>query len=289
MTCPNCGHENPDEARFCANCGSRLGAPAEPSAHRPFDQPGGALPPRDLGALVSETFSVYGRNFWPFVLIAVLPQIPFLIAQITPLGLSVLLYIAGVVLYFLAGPATIHAVSQRYLGREIDVRDCYSRAWGRVITLILTFLIGAAVLIPSAILMIIIIGIPLFFFFLVSWFFAAQVIMLEGRGPIGALGRSRDLVRGSWWRVFGIGIVFFLILLGLTIGVSIPVATVGFIAPAAGIVLGAALNILLFPITSIGATLETWSSCRARWRLTPVATWSARGAAVLKPTRFSET
>lgn len=35
MQCPNCGHDNPAEARFCANCGAALVAPVEPSPAEP--------------------------------------------------------------------------------------------------------------------------------------------------------------------------------------------------------------------------------------------------------------
>lgn len=38
MNCPNCGHENPTEAEFCANCGSRLTTGVEPSPYRPFER-----------------------------------------------------------------------------------------------------------------------------------------------------------------------------------------------------------------------------------------------------------
>jgi class 3 adenylate cyclase/tetratricopeptide (TPR) repeat protein len=31
MTCPACGHENPEGARFCSNCGTELGTPGEPA------------------------------------------------------------------------------------------------------------------------------------------------------------------------------------------------------------------------------------------------------------------
>ena len=31
MTCPDCGHENPEGARFCSNCGARLTAAAQPA------------------------------------------------------------------------------------------------------------------------------------------------------------------------------------------------------------------------------------------------------------------
>ncbi|MDQ1484953.1 MAG: hypothetical protein QOJ62_646 [Actinomycetota bacterium] len=36
--CTNCGHENPDDARFCASCGSALSRPGQPVApERPTD------------------------------------------------------------------------------------------------------------------------------------------------------------------------------------------------------------------------------------------------------------
>ncbi|MGH8889520.1 MAG: FHA domain-containing protein [Acidothermaceae bacterium] len=36
--CTQCGHENPDDARFCANCGSALARPGQPVApERPAD------------------------------------------------------------------------------------------------------------------------------------------------------------------------------------------------------------------------------------------------------------
>jgi len=36
--CTQCGHENPDDARFCANCGSALNRPGQPVApERPSD------------------------------------------------------------------------------------------------------------------------------------------------------------------------------------------------------------------------------------------------------------
>ena len=39
MDCPACGHDNPSEAEFCGNCGSRLAANPTGSAYRPFDAP----------------------------------------------------------------------------------------------------------------------------------------------------------------------------------------------------------------------------------------------------------
>jgi hypothetical protein len=46
--------------------------------------------------------------------------------------------------------------------------------------------------------------IPLAVFIFVNWSLITQVIVAEHVGPIRALGRSRQIVRGQWWRTFGI-------------------------------------------------------------------------------------
>jgi hypothetical protein len=50
----------------------------------------------------------------------------------------------------------------------------------------------------------------------VALYFASQAVVAEGRPPIDALRRSRDLVRGEWWRVFGIGVLFTVALGGVS-------------------------------------------------------------------------
>ena len=54
--------------------------------------------------------------------------------------------------------------------------------------------------------------------------FVVQVAMVEGVTINLALRRSFELVRGSWWRVFGITVVLFLVVLGVRIVVNIPFA-----------------------------------------------------------------
>jgi hypothetical protein len=217
--------------------------------------PRGDLPSRDLGGLISETFGVYSASFWPFALIAALPVVPTTISIATPVWLTVILLIAGLVLALLAYPATAFGVALFYLDREVDVALCYRRAWNRVISLLIAYVIFFVVLIGCAILALIVIGIPLFFYILVSWFFFSAAIIIEGKGPTDAIGRSRELVRGSWWRVFGIGVVFFLLILALDLGALMATAIVGLANSAAGEVVGSVLFIFLSPIAPKGATL----------------------------------
>jgi hypothetical protein len=62
------------------------------------------------------------------------------------------------------------------------------------------------------------------------WLFVVPVVMLEGRNVTAAFGRSRELVRGNGWSVFGLIVLTILILI------------------AAGIVVGLVLGIALAPL-----------------------------------------
>lgn len=261
MTCATCGQRNVEDARFCSQCGSRLDSRAEAGSYRPLDirqaeRPPGSLPSRDLGGLVSETFAIYGRNFWQFVLIAFIAEIPGLAAAVMPWFLSWMLSLLGIILAFVAGPAMIHAVVQQYIGdRQIDVRECYSRALSRVIVILAAIIMIGLALTVTGLLSLILIGIPLFFYLLVSWFFAPQAIMVENQGPIAALSRSRALVRGSWWRVFGIGIVFWLLVVALFIPGIIAGIILGLINETLGSLVFTLSSVVVFPIFNISATL----------------------------------
>ena len=230
------------------------------SPYRPFEgrerEPtDGDLPSRDIGGLISETFGVYSSSFWPFALIAAVPAIPLVISIATPFWLTVTLTIVAWLLTLLAGPAIAYGVALHYLGQEVDVSLCYRRVWNRVISLIIAGLIILVALFGCLILSFIVIGIPLFFYILVSWFFFEQAIILDGKGPTAAIRRSRELVTGSWWRVFGIGVVFVLVMLMLLMGSLIVSVSAGLAHPTAGDIVANVLQIFLFPIVPIGATL----------------------------------
>ena len=262
MYCPKCGHENVPDARFCAICGSPLATQAGPPDARPSppsEQRVGLIPHRDLGELIGETFSVYREHFWPFVLIALVPQVPSIVSAVIPgLGstfFDVIFVLLGFLLSILAGGAAAWAVAQQYVAPKVDVGECFTRAWNRVLSLIIAFVLVGLALLGSAILSLVIIGIPLFFYLVVIWFFTTEAIMIEGRGPIAALGRSRELVRGSWWRVFGIDVVYVLILLGIFIAAGVAVGIAFVFGSVAGNLVFAVVSVLVTPIFFIGKTL----------------------------------
>lgn len=253
MKCPICNSNNPHEARFCASCGIPLGPQGELS---PRTERRREFAPLDLGGLLEETAAVYRRNFRSFVLIALLPQIPLFVFSLLP-ELESWVFMVSVfaiffLLYFLAAAATVRAVALQYTERPIDVADCYGKAWFKVISLVVSNMAFGLALIGA---IVTIVGIPLFFYLIVVWYFFIECIMVEKTGPMAALWRSRDLVRGSYWRIFGIGVVYTVIFLALSV---ISLLITGLFANSSvilGGLAGVGLSAVAAPIIWIGKTL----------------------------------
>ncbi len=221
---------------------------------------------RNFGDILGETFRIYGRNFLRLVAIVAIIIIVLAVIwgivgwtifgalQITiptdmaweefPLGLFILgmiiTLVASILLYPLMYGAVIHAVSEQNF-RPPGIGRAYRYAWRKI-----GALIGASILAGLAVLAmaITIIGIPFAIYFGVRWAFIWQAALLKGFGPTGALSHSSALVKGNWWRVFGIVLV-------LCIIVGVISAILGMI-PIVGSAIGSILSI---PIAIVGATL----------------------------------
>ena len=59
------------------------------------------------------------------------------------------------------------------------------------------------------------IGYPVVIYFLIAWILYGPVLMGEQTTAMEAFGRSRSLVRGSWWRVCGVGVSLFILVLAI--------------------------------------------------------------------------
>ena len=269
MRCSRCGHENTDDAMFCGECGEpQREERQEPGPYRPSE----GIPPRDLGQLISETFSTYGKALVPLFVIALIPQIPNALSLALGSGGPVddpasvsysrgelALTLIGFLLAIPSGAAAVFCVGRVLTGRKADVVTCYYRAFGVLLPTALVTIITTLALIASAILMLIIIGIPLFFYLLVIWFFAIPAVVIEGRDGISALNRSRELTLGSWWRLFRIGVVYALIFAAIAIPCGIVSAILGFVRPelsAIGIAVTVALVISIYYVGSVLVYLD---------------------------------
>ena len=278
MFCSRCGQENEDEARFCAECGAPQQEDGEDlGPYRPFDdaaESGGVpapsdIAPRDLGALISESLGTYRNVFLTLFIIALVPQIPSILSSVLagePADDSVAAtfdptsIVLGLAAFLVGIPSTaagVFCVARVLTGRKADIVTSYSAAFGVLVPAAVATIIVTLALLASGILWLILIGLPLFFYLLVIWFFAVPAVVIEGRDGIDALKRSRELTRGSWWRLFGIGIVFTL----LVIAVAIPIGVVFGVAAAAVdndllFTIGVALiGALLTPVYYAGSVL----------------------------------
>jgi hypothetical protein len=213
------------------------------------------IPPRDLGRLINETFRVYGQAVGPFFAIALIPELPNLLSFAAGGLTEGLLSLLSILLGIVSTGATIVCAGRVLTGQSADVALCYSRALNFVARLFFASLLIFLALAGSAILALLVVGVPLFFYLVVVWFFALEAIIFEGMSAVDALRRSRDLVRGNWWRLFGIGIVYVLLGFALLIPGGIAVVIFGAASPAlASVVLGL-VGALITPIFSIGSVL----------------------------------
>ncbi|MFI2782094.1 hypothetical protein [Streptomyces sp. ALB3] len=144
------------------------------------------------------------------------------------LGIATMAIVSG--LMYAAVPAVLQ---EAVLGRPVAFATVWSRAWSRVAPVVGTLILtGLVAVVPVLLLMAAfagaIIGLltmdsgggtatavtlgvvgalatgPLAVWLWIKVCLAPAVVVFEGQGPVAALRRSSQLVRGDWWRIFGI-------------------------------------------------------------------------------------
>ena len=95
---------------------------------------------------------------------------------------------------------------------------------------------------------------------LVIWSVVAPVTVLERPGVFAAFGRSRELVRGNGWNVFGVIVIVFLVVLGISIVAGIASDSLGSVGRA---LIQWAVNSVTAPITALNAaSMSAWRIVR---------------------------
>lgn len=244
-------------------CGARIAATGyssrESTPDATYSPPIGArsLPPRDLGDLLSEGIDVYRSGFWTYVTIAAVPQAAFFLVAVwgEKLQLAIPLFLIGLGLYGLSFAATVIAVKQHYTRPSIDVGECFQSGLSRAMPLMGGLVIWSMALGAAAALSLVLIGLPVLVYLFVAWQFYTHAIMLEGKGAVEALGRSHQLIGGSWWRVFGIMIVFTLIVLAISVPLNLFAAVGAIISPIVSSLLSAMVGAAILPVAFITSSL----------------------------------
>lgn len=178
------------------------------------------LQPMTIGDILDRSIQLYRSNFLKFIGIILLVKGPYLILESFLINMiessaAAASYSPGTALLFvkfleplfivpiLTAAMTI-PISERFLGREIGIKEAYSRLLKRFFPLLGTILLSAPV-----------IGIGFLFFiapgvFLWIWFaFIPQTVVIDGEGGISALKRSKYLVQGYFGKTFILLILIF--------------------------------------------------------------------------------
>jgi hypothetical protein len=89
-------------------------------------------------------------------------------------------------------------------------------------------------------------------FLLVIWSVVAPVTVLERPGVFAAFGRSRTLVRGNGWNVFGVIVLVFLTVVVVSVAVGIATDSLGAVGRS---LVQWAVNAALAPVTALSASV----------------------------------
>jgi hypothetical protein len=188
--------------------------------------------PRDVRALLRDSFTVYLRHFWTFLALGALVVVPSQVI-VGGIGLEQLsadyddtspswaeTSIAAAVAYLVVAPLItaicVHALRSVAGGGSPGAREAIVKGFEAFSPIFFAVLLAAAGVALG--LLLIVPGVYLF----VRWYFVPQAVVLEGARNAGALRASSRLVAGAWWRTFGLVVLVNLLVLLVIVVLGLP-------------------------------------------------------------------
>lgn len=181
----------------------------------------------DFGAAFSRVFNLYGKYFLPLITYSAIfygavALFWAIVAGVllTSLAAGAMFALLGLVLSIVAsmlvtGAYIIGLAEAERTGEFPAFSEVWPKVTPKLGALFVTSLLSGLGIMAGMILLVIP-GLVL----ATWWFVAGPVVMLEGKSGTTALGRSRELVRGNGWVVFGLFVV-------VTILVSVAASVLG--------------------------------------------------------------
>jgi hypothetical protein len=208
----------------------------------------------DVGQVLSRTFAMYRDQFALLIGAALILFVP--VGLINGWFYSE----GGFLLSLLAGALSIVATFW-YQGMVVEAaRDILDGRRDQTIgglfssaSPVLAALIGAGILAGIGIAIGFVLLIVPGLFLLTIWSVLVPVIVLERIGVFDSFGRSRELVRGNGWQVFGVLVVLFLIILVIRLVLSVIIGALldSFVGFALADMI---VNLLTVPLSALAAS-----------------------------------
>jgi hypothetical protein len=206
----------------------------------------------DVGGVIRRTFQIYAEQISVLVPAA---AVVFVISSILTVlliaaspALAIVAFVITVVADTLFTGMVVELVADVQDGRRDATAGQLLRAAAPVIGQLILVGVVAGIGIVIGLILIIVPGLIL----LTIWSVAAPVVVLERPGGLRALGRSRELVRGNGWNVFGVILVMVILVVVLS-GVIEAIADSG--GTAVGLVVRVIVGILTAPISALAAAV----------------------------------
>src|SRR4029078_705021 len=172
------------------------------------------------GSVIGRAWAIYKTQFGTLIVEAAIVDLINLVATLL-LGPFAGVISLIVSLFFVG--AVVHLVRDLEDGRRDEELSSLFAGVGPVFWQLLAVAILAGIGIAIGLVLLIIPGLIL----ITIWAVVAPVVMLEKPGVFAAFGRSRELVHGHGWNVFGTLIVAWLISIGVGLVAGIIVAAAG--------------------------------------------------------------
>jgi hypothetical protein len=205
------------------------------------------------GRVIGEAFETYRSHAGPLlggalIVIGIAGLIEGALAVTGSLVLVLIGVLIGLAASFLYTGYVVKLVQDVRDGRrDFSVGELFSYAAPYVGTLVLNGIL-AGIAIAIGFVLIIVPGLIL----LTIWAVIAPSIVVEDKGVFEAFGRSRELVSGNGWNVFGAILIAFLIVFAVGLVASIIGAAIG---DAGRVVLQAVANVLTAPVAALVASI----------------------------------
>jgi hypothetical protein len=203
------------------------------------------LRPLGFGEILDSAFSLYRRNLTTFFLTALLPVAALVaggaimavlmgtgsdaVAAVGAFGLVILLLLSVMVQW----GALVHQASQSFIAQPVDLKEAVRTGTRSMFTLfgaVFVHNIGMSIVVVGGVLVMalvgtvvgalgvpalaVVLGAGMIFGFVFVYVGGAAVlagagpaVIVEGKGPVEALSRSLELLRGAFWRTAGLVMV----------------------------------------------------------------------------------
>jgi hypothetical protein len=200
------------------------------------------------GKVVNRIWELYQREAGTLLPVAVaLFAVQFVVAVILPTRLNIVATLVFWLLAILYQGFVVELVSAAESNRRTSIGDlmrAVTPVLGSLLVISILFAIGVGI----GFVLIIIPGL----FLLTIWSVVVPVEVLEHRGIIGSFERSREMVRGNGWNVFGVIVIVWVVVFVISFLVELIAAPLGHVGRD---LIQWVVNVAITPIVALSATV----------------------------------